>query len=184
MSRRYPRYRFRPKAPPAVVRVQTIVAKRASKCASCGLAFTAGECVTKLSIRKQYRHACATCKRPPVGSRKYHTACQPLDPVVAMGVQHIAAAVQAGHLGGIAPPVITVNAPKPKTAKDLAIEAMAKLEDALVAQLKTTEPTPDQEKAFGLYQKLKESVVLGRTNVNEDKLALRNAIVNAVKLVF
>lgn len=179
------RRRFRPRVPPSVVQVHRIIAKRRGKCRGCMLRFEVGATIVKLSIRKRYRQACATCGRPPIGSRRYHEACAPADPVAAMHVQAIVAQVAAGFVPGVAPPVVHVAAPKPKTGQELALEAMVKLEDALVTKLKESGTiTDEQEKAFARYQKLKESVVLGRPTENENRLALVNAVISAVKLAF
>jgi hypothetical protein len=80
------------------------------------------------------------------------------------------------------------------TAADLKLEALAKIEDALAAALgEATTITPEQEKAFDRYQKIKalalgklQSLQLGTpgTTPAEANTALRTAIIDAVKLAF
>jgi hypothetical protein len=74
---------------------------------------------------------------------------------------------------------------------DAALQALAKLEDALVLRLgqKGHTITDDQRKAFDRYQKVKALALGGikstnETTRNEALLAMRMAAVDAVKLVF
>jgi hypothetical protein len=75
------------------------------------------------------------------------------------------------------------SAPKP-TAATVTVEALAKLEDALVVVAAERGVTPQLEKQFERYQKLKAHALGRGTTGPEAQTAMRLALIEAVKLVF
>lgn len=71
----------------------------------------------------------------------------------------------------------------PKNAIEAAYAALLSMENALVAKAKQHGITPEIEKSFDRYQKLK-AVALRPGSENEGKMALRNAILDIVKMIF
>lgn len=71
----------------------------------------------------------------------------------------------------------------PKNPIEAAHAAMLALENALVSKAKAVGITPEIEKSFDRYQKLK-SMALRPGSEQEGKTALRQAIVDIVKMVF
>ncbi|MBE3072757.1 MAG: hypothetical protein IMZ67_07250 [Acidobacteria bacterium] len=69
-----------------------------------------------------------------------------------------------------------------KSANDLLVEALAKLEDALVAKASETGVTSKLEREFAQYQKVKAHV-LANANAHEARNALRLALVSAIRMV-
>jgi len=65
----------------------------------------------------------------------------------------------------------------------LAFEALAKLEEALVAKAKKTGITPEMNSAFERYQKIKARALQPGT-ISEGDVALRLGTVELIKLVF
>lgn len=134
-------------------------AGRSTTCATCKQKVTPGDEVLKLKVKKRYRQACATCDNTTV-SRYFHNtpACIPVDKKKAMGfdpnrartmhyncmncgfTQHTPFGKHCGNCGedpnnrknagGAVPPP-----PKPKSAEDLTLEAVASLEKAVIAQM-------------------------------------------------
>jgi hypothetical protein len=68
-------------------------------------------------------------------------------------------------------------------ARTVAFEALAKLEDALVARATESGITPEAAAAFEKYQKLK-ALALQPGTTHEGRTALRLATIELVKLVF
>lgn len=66
---------------------------------------------------------------------------------------------------------------------ELLLEALAKLEDALVAAADEKGVGPELEKQFERYQKVKALALHPMTGDNEKRAAMRTALVEALRMV-
>jgi len=100
--------------------------------------------------------------------RRYHAHCVPAD-------------VHVSTPGAAPRPA---PAPLPSTPAEAASVAMLALENALVVRARKEGITPEMEKAFVRYQKLKALALNAGAADNEAKSALRLSFIDIVKLVF
>jgi len=98
--------------------------------------------------------------------KRYHPQCAPLDPV----------ALLKGSGAASAPP-------PPPTYEESALGALLLLEKVMVEKAQKFGVTPELEKSFDKYQKLK-AVALRPGTSGEERAALRFAVLEAVKLAF
>lgn len=95
--------------------------------------------------------------------KRYHLSCQPANPYATAA---------------------TMGAPAlPSDPMEAMLRALEALENALVVKAKKTGITPELEKHFDKYQKLK-AVALRPGTPGEERVAFRMAVLEAVKAVF
>lgn len=86
-----------------------------------------------------------------------------------------------GHIGHVPEPgAITSN----MSPRDAALASLLTLEQALAIRARAGQTTPEMEKQFIVYQKLKEHAIRSSGNEHESYNALKMAVITLVKLVF
>jgi len=152
-----------------------------TRCHGCLLHINIGDPFVRLRLQKRFRFPCATCTVAPKASKRYHTACEPVDKHKAMGfdpnVHGHAPATPLPNGGAVAPP------PRPPTVEETALLALIALETALVTRAAHKGVTPELESAFKKFQGIKARVLRPGTPA-EGEVATSLAIQQIVKLVY
>lgn len=172
-----------------VISISTVTQRKKKKCATCGDEMPPGTDLYRIRTRKAYRTPCSTCGQKPARVKYFHNtlACQPLDPYVAMHVDRTGAAQQAApapdphrsHGAGNAVP----PPPKPPTLEEVNLEALVKLEAAVIFKAQRKGITPELEKAFKTFQGLKARVLRPGTEA-EGEVAVKVALKRVIDLVY
>ena len=169
----------------AAIESQPKVATKRQRCSGCSVFITPGENCTRFVLRKRYRVPCTGCGNEPRRSRWYHEHCKPTDTVAinkAMGYNPAAAQPTNSY---VPPSSVGTAPPKPVSAKDLTIGALAQLEAALVAQVreKSIALTPELAKAFKTFQGIKGHV-LRPGNDQEEQTATKTALKRIIDMAW
>jgi hypothetical protein len=164
-----------------------VQAKRKSKCAGCGLSINVGETFLRLRLRKRFAVACAACSHVPKRAKRFHSACRPADVNAAMGFDPskvvapppFGAPLHQKPSGAVPPP------PKPPSPQEVTLAAIAQLEGALIAQLRSRQKamTPALEKEFKTFQGIKSRALRPGTP-GEEQNAMSLSLQRLVKMVF
>jgi hypothetical protein len=192
----------------AVTETTGVQTRRRSKCKGCGLSIEVDAPFTKLRLKKRFRAPCTSCSHKPVGSKKFHPACVPTDKNAAMGYDPNSVSgtnywckscnfqqpmpfgvfcpscgkdpnvYKAAASASVAPP------PKPKTAKEITLEAIVKFEEALVTQIRQRQKpmTPELEGEFKKFQGIKARILRPSTD-GEEQAATVVGLQRLIKLV-
>jgi len=150
--------------------VKERIAKKGGKCSACKSRYEAGAEVTVVNIRRKtyHRHTCV-----PANVHQLPTAG---GPAVGNTPEDVVKALSVNWSIG-----------------ESQLVAMLSLENALVATAKSKGITPEMEKAFETYNKLKaravqipagESAAIRESLEKEAATAKRMSIINLVKIVF
>lgn len=159
---------------------QTLVVKK-KKCKACGGDIAPGAYGLKVRLKKPYRTPCVTCNHKRVGVKWFHTdvACAPVDIEQVMG-----------YVAGTAPsavpsPKTVALPPKPPSAGEAALAALASMEHALMLRAAQFpgDVTPKLEALFKTYQGIKSRALRPGTDA-EGETALKLALKRAVDLIF
>jgi hypothetical protein len=137
------------------IRIKPIIAKKGGRCAGCRARYEVGDPVTVVRVKRRVFHT-ASCVPP--------------------GMDQIANVVGVGTAQPSAEAM-------PTTHGEAAMKALVHLENALVLRAKTQGITPEMEKSFDRYNKLK-GMALRPGSDNEGRQAMKLATVELVKLVF
>lgn len=198
--------------------------QKRNKCEGCGQHIEPGDPFVRLRLKMRYRILnCQSCGGKQKGSKRYHPQCLPPDWNKAMGYDPSAqfpvthSCVNCGYTqstafskhcpncgenpmlrksagGAVAPP------PKPKSADQLTLEAMASLEKAVIAQMRERKkPMPGHDPAkcgakdskelcdvcaeFKKWQGIKQRV-LRPGSPGEEQAAMVVGLQRLVKLAF
>lgn len=187
MYRRRNRFGRTPRQKSGVSR-SNITARKRGKCKACAGYFQQGDTIVKLRLKKYLRMPCGGCGKKPIGSKSYHPNCVPADINAAMGYDPTKHQHNTPAASTVAPP------PKPPTALDASVAALASLEHALVLKLRDTPKAwtinngkrallPEYEKAFNTLQGLKARVLRPGTP-EEGEVATSVFLQRIVKLVY
>ena len=147
--------RRRVRTPKPSIKVKVKPARRPGKCTACNSRFYKGDEITYVTHRV----------------RRFHSYCVPAN-------IHVEATTPGAAPPRPAPP------PLPSTPAEAAAAAMVALENALVVRAKKDGITPEMDKAFQRYQKLKALALNAGAFDNEAKSALRLSFTEIIKLVF
>jgi hypothetical protein len=151
--------------------------KSKRKCAACKSHLTVGELVVRLRLKKRFQAPCSTCGHLPPKLKYFHEACAPTDINAAMGFDPNAGATVSTSGGAVPPP------PKPVSAEDAALAALASLEHAVIIRAARKGVTPEMEKAFKTFQGIKARVLRPGT-VPEGEVATHIALKRIIDLVY
>jgi len=182
MARRRNRFGFgRSSGSSAPVTTRQQPARKRGRCAACRSFFEQGEIISVLKLKKRFR--LLSCGHTLTGTKKFHSACVPPDPVLAMGYDPAKAGAyvpppppSAAH--NVAPPA------KPVTADDAALAALVAIETAIKAACRNNPAhVAEIAKLFKTYQGLKARALRPGTP-EEGVTAMKIAIKKALDLVF
>ena len=135
------------------IRVRPTTAKKGGRCTGCRGRYEVGDPVTVVKMKR----------------RVFHTGtCVPAN---------------IDQLATLMTPAATAAPTMPKTAGEAAMLALVHLENAMVMRAKSVGITPEMEKSFEKYTKLK-GMALRPGSDNEGRQAMKLATVELVKLVF
>lgn len=149
----------KPKKLKPMVRVRQRAAKTGGKCAACKGRYEKGDAITVVIVKQ----------------RKYHTAtCVPAN----VGTMPV-----AGNAVAPTPDDVVKALASTWAEGEAKMVAMLALENALVVVAKSKGITPEMEKAFDRYNKLK-AMAMRPGSKNEGEMAARQAILDVVKVVF
>lgn len=136
------------------IRVRPIVAKKGGRCTGCRMRYEVGDPITVVKMKRRVFHT-ASCVPP--------------------NIDQVATLMGTGTQS--ATPVM------PKTAGEAAMLALVHLENAMVLRAKSFGISPEMEKAFEKYTKLK-GMALRPGSPTEGQQAMKLATIELVKLVF
>lgn len=156
--------------------------KSRRKCAACKQTLTMGEPVVRLRLKKSYQLPCTGCGHLPAKLKFFHAACVPADINRAMGydpnAHGHAPPPQSTAPGNAVPPP-----PKPKSAQQLALDALVSLEAAVIARAQQKGVTDEMRAAFKQFQNIKARVLRPGTPA-EGETATSIALQKIIKLVY
>ena len=136
------------------IRVRPTTAKKGGRCTGCRMRYEVGDPVTVVKMKRRVFHT---------------TTCVPAN---------------IDQLATLMAPAATAAAPTmPKTAGEAALLALVHLENAMVLRAKTVGITPEMEKSFERYTKLK-GMAMRPGSDNEGRMAMMRATMELVKLVW
>lgn len=177
--RRFNRFGTNAQPSAGLIRESSLFLTRKRSCSGCKLVLAAGETVRRVQTRKAHRRACSACGSSPDRARYYHDACYPTDLLVAM---HVETAPRDPNAPPPPPPPARTVAPpvKPPTVEDATVLAIATLENALLTRVRARqlEVTPDVQKKFDTFQKLKQHVL--RPGSDQEGLTATRAAIKAL----
>lgn len=136
------------------ITVRQRVTKKGGRCAGCRQRYEIGDNVTVVKVKRRVFHT-ASCVPPNIDQIG-----------TIIGQQNTGAPVTM-----------------PKTHGEAAMDAMVRLENALVLRAKAVGITDEMEKIFDRYQKLK-GMALRPGSDNEGRMAMVQSLIALVKLVF
>lgn len=157
--------------------------KSRRKCAACAQILTMGEPIVRLRLKKAFQLPCSGCGHLPAKLKFFHAACVPGDINKAMGYDpnahgHGTTPPPSASYGGAVPPP-----PKPKTPEQYALEALAALEQAVIARAQRQGVTKEMEAAFKQFQGIKARVLRPGTPA-EGETATSIALQRIIKMVY
>lgn len=153
--------------------------KSRRRCAGCNIHLELGEAVVRLRLKKRFQQPCSVCSHKPAKLKFFHVACVPADINKAMGFDP----TSNGHAvagGACAAP------PKPMSAADAALAALAAIDKAIGRKL-AEQPSLQKDAAFAAtfktYQGCKARALRPGTE-SEGTVAMKMAIKKILDLVF